>query len=429
MRAYATKGNRKLGKFPFRYLSHQNQWCSSYAGYIGTNVCAIVVGWGIGVRVKVAIIHDWLVCYAGAERVLEQMLKVYPTADLFSLVDFIPNGKRGFILDKPVITSFIQKMPFAKKWYRSYFPFMLLAVEQFDLSAYDLIISSSHAVAKGVITGPDQLHICICHSPVRYAWDLQHQYLRESGLDKGIRGLLAKWLLHKVRLWDLRTANGVDEFIAVSNFVGRRIHKVYRRNSITIYPPVNIDAFMAPKDSDKEDFYVTSSRLVPYKRVDLIVETFSRRFPDKRLVVIGDGPEFNKIRALAGPNVELLGYCEPLTLKEYLAKAKAFVFAAEEDFGIAPLEAQAAGTPVIAYGKGGALETIQGLESERPSGCFFYVQDIDTLDKAIRNFDEQSSRITSANCIENARRFSEARFREELECFVTSKYHTWTERV
>ncbi|MDV7209603.1 glycosyltransferase family 4 protein [Azotobacter beijerinckii] len=375
---------------------------------------------------KVAIVHDWLVCYAGAERVLEQMLKVYPDADLFSLVDFIPDGERGFILDKSVATSFVQKMPWARKKYRHYFPFMPLAVEQFDLSAYDLIISSSHAVAKGVITGPDQLHICICHSPVRYAWDLQHQYLRESGLDKGVKGWLAKWMLHKIRLWDLRTANGVDSFVSVSRFIGRRIHKVYRRDSVTIYPPVNVDAFMAA-EGNKEDFYITSSRLVPYKRVDLIVEAFSCKLSDKRLVVIGDGPELQRIRTLAGPNVEFLGYCEFPILKEYLARAKAFIFAAEEDFGIAPLEAQAAGTPVIAYGKGGALETIRGLESDSPSGCFFYSQDIDAIDMAVRNFEEQALRITSANCVENALRFSEARFREEFESFVTSEYRRWIE--
>jgi len=374
--------------------------------------------------VRVAIVHDWLVCYAGAERVLEQMLKVYPDADLFSLVDFIPDGERGFILDKSVVTSFVQRMPWAKKKYRSYFPFMPLAVEQFDLSAYDLIISSSHAVAKGVITGPDQLHICMCHSPVRYAWDLQHQYLRESGLDRGVKGWLAKWILHKIRLWDLRTANGVDSFISVSKFIGRRIRKVYRRDSVTIYPPVNVDAFMAAR-GDKEDFYITSSRLVPYKRVDLIVETFSRKLSDKRLVVIGDGPELPRIRALAGSNVEFLGYCEFPVLKEYLAKAKAFIFAAEEDFGIAPLEAQAAGTPVIAYGKGGALETIRGLESENPSGCFFYAQNVEALDMAVREFEVKSFRITPANCVKNALRFSESRFREEFETFVTNEYHSW----
>ncbi len=377
---------------------------------------------------KVAIVHDWLVCYAGAERVLEQILKIYPDADLFSLVDFIPAQKRDFILHKRVVTSFIQKLPLASKKYRNYFPLMPLAVEQFDLSAYDLVISSSHAVAKGVITGPDQLHICMCHSPVRYAWDLQHQYLRESGLDRGVKGWLARLMLHRVRLWDMRTANGVDHFIAVSNFIGRRIQKVYRRDSVTIYPPVNVEAFKAAVAGDKEDFYVTSSRLVPYKRVDLIVEAFSRKLPDRKLVVIGDGPELHKIRSLAGPNIKFLGYCEFSVLKEHLRKARAFVFAAEEDFGIAPLEAQAAGTPVIAYGRGGALETIRGLDSDNPSGCFFHAQNIEALEEAVRRFEDQLPRITSGNCVENALRFSETRFREEFECFVTNEYRKWVER-
>ncbi len=373
---------------------------------------------------KVAIVHDWLVTYAGAERVLEQMLKVYPDADLFSIVDFLPDNERGFILDKMVGTSFIQKLPFAKKKYRGYLPFMPLAVEQFDLSSYDLVISSSHAVAKGVITGPDQLHICMCYSPIRYAWDLQHQYLRESGLDKGIKGWLAKLMLHKIRLWDLRTANGVDHFIAISDFIGRRIHKVYRRGAATIYPPVYINDFKADA-GQKEDFYLTASRMVPYKKIDLIVETFTKRFPDKKLIVIGDGPDFEKIRAVAGPNVTLLGYQKFAVLKNHLTKARAFVFAAEEDFGIAPLEAQAAGTPVIAYGKGGALETIRGLGTEKPSGCFFDAQSVESLARAITLFEAESAQMTAANCVDNALRFGDERFRVEFQQYIDSKYNDW----
>ncbi|MGC9261871.1 MAG: glycosyltransferase family 4 protein, partial [Phycisphaerae bacterium] len=187
---------------------------------------------------RIAIVHDWLVVYAGAERVLEQILACYPDADLFSLVDFLPADQRAFIRNKRVITSFIQRLPKACKKYRGYLPLMPLAVEQFDLSTYDLVLSSSHAVAKGVITGPDQLHICLCYSPIRYAWDLQHQYLREAGLERGFRGWLAKLILHYIRLWDLRTANGVDGFIAISDYIARRIRKVYRRESTVIYPPV-----------------------------------------------------------------------------------------------------------------------------------------------------------------------------------------------
>ena len=377
---------------------------------------------------KIAIVHDWLVTYAGAERVLEQMLKVYPDADLCSMIDFLPEGERDFILNKSVKTSFIQKWPKAKTKYRSYLPLMPLAVEQFDLSSYDLVISSSHAVAKGVITGPDQLHICMCYSPIRYAWDLQHQYLRESGLDRGLKGWFAKWLLHKIRLWDLRTVNGVDQFIAISDFIGRRIHKVYRRDSITIYPPVYVDDFVV-NDTLKEDFYFTSSRMVPYKKIDLIVETFTKKLPDKKLVVIGDGPDFKKIQALAGDNVTLLGYQKFDVLKDHLAKAKAFIFAAEEDFGIAPLEAQASGTPVIAFGKGGALETILRLDSDKPTGLFFREQTVDALAQAVEDFELEGHKIRPEYCVENARRFSDKRFRQEFKDFVEQEYKEWKENL
>lgn len=339
---------------------------------------------------KIAIVHDWLTVYAGAERVLEQMLQVFPDADLFSTVDFLPREHRNFILNKPVTTSFVQKMPFVEKRYRHYLPLMTLAVEQFDLSRYDLVISSSHAVAKGVLTGPDQLHLCMCYSPIRYAWDLQHQYLKESGLTSGLKGGMAKWLLHKMRIWDYRTAQGVDEFIAISHFIARRIKKVYGRDSSIIYPPVDVSGFSLRED--KEDFYLTASRMVPYKKIDLIVKAFSQ-MPDKRLVVIGDGPEFQKIRSTAGNNVVLLGFQDYSSLKDHMQRARAFVFAAEEDFGIAPLEAQACGTPVIAFGKGGALETIRGLVTEKPSGVFFAEQEPESLRAAVAQFEKDRKSV------------------------------------
>ena len=228
---------------------------------------------------RVAIVHDWLTVYAGAERVLEQMLVCFPEADLFSLVDFLPVEQRRFIQNKPIAISFIQKLPKAKSKYRNYLPLMPLAIEQFDLSSYDVIISSSHAVAKGVLVGPDQLHISYVHSPIRYAWDLQHQYLRESNLDHGMKGWLARWLLHKVRLWDVRTANGVDRYIANSHFISRRIDKIYRRDAAVIYPPVDVEAFSFLEE--KSDFYLTASRMVPYKKMPMIVEAFSA-MPDKK---------------------------------------------------------------------------------------------------------------------------------------------------
>jgi glycosyltransferase involved in cell wall biosynthesis len=368
---------------------------------------------------KVAIIHEWFVTYAGSERVVEQLLQLYPEADLFSMVDFLPAKERAFIMDKPVQTSFIQKLPFARKKYRQYLPLMPLAVEQFDLSSYDLILSSSHAVAKGVLTGPDQLHISYVHTPMRYAWDLQHQYLKESGLDKGLKGWIAKKMLHDLRLWDLRTANGVDAFIANSEFIARRIWKVYRREATVIYPPVDIDAFEFCEQ--KEDFYMTASRMVPYKKIDLIVEAFSE-MPDKKLIVIGDGPDFKKIRAKAGNNIQFLGYQPSNVLKDYMQRAKAFVFAAEEDFGIMPVEAQACGTPVIAYGKGGALETIIGLTGEvSPTGVFFNEQNISSLIKAIKLFETEKEKFLSEICRQNSLRFSSERFRKEMVAFINEQ--------
>ena len=373
---------------------------------------------------KVAIVHDWLVTYAGAEKVLEQIIDIYPDADLFSLVDFLEPSERRFIKDKEVTTSLIQKLPMAKKRYRNYLPLMPRAIEQLDVSAYDVVISSSHAVAKGVITGPNQLHISYVHSPIRYAWDLQHQYLKESGLNKGIKGILAKNMLYHIRNWDYRTANGVDFFLSNSNFIGRRIWKVYRRDSKTIYPPVDVSAFTLR--SEKDDYFLTASRMVPYKKIDLIVEAFSQ-MPDKKLVVIGDGPDFEKIKAKAGSNVQLLGYQPFEVLKGYMQRAKAFVFAAEEDFGITPVEAQACGTPVIAFGKGGALETVISYKnSEKPTGLFFYEQKTKAVIQAVQEFEMNVNLFSPEACRENAVKFSPERFKEEFRQYLDqtlAKYH------
>jgi len=362
---------------------------------------------------RIAFVHEWLVTYAGSERVLEQMLKCFPEADLYCLIDFLPDADRFHVLHKPVKTTFIQRLPFARTRYRQYLSLMPLAIEQLDVSGYDIVISSNHAVAKGIITGPDQLHICMCYSPMRYAWDLQHQYLSESGLDSGTKGWIAKWMLHKLRLWDARSEKGVDHFIAISSFIGRRIRKVYGRKSTVIYPPVEVDAFAFREQ--KEDFYLAASRIVPYKKMDLIVEAFLA-MPDKQLVVIGDGPGLSRIRAKAGHNITLLGYQDFVVLRDYMQRAKAFVFAAEEDFGIAPVEAQACGTPVIVYDKAGATETIRGLECERPTGVFFDEQTVDAISDAVARFEKIA--ISPADCRENAMRFSPERFRKEFHEYV-----------
>ncbi|MBM6748734.1 glycosyltransferase family 4 protein [Megamonas rupellensis] len=372
---------------------------------------------------KVAIVHDWLVVYAGAERCLEQILNIYPEADLFALVDFLDEDKRNFIKHKKVTTSFIQHLPKAKTKYRSYLPLMPLAIEQLDLSKYDLIISSSHCVAKGIITGPDQVHISYVYSPIRYAWDLQHQYLKESGLNKGIKGFIAKIILHYMRLWDIRTSNNVDHFIAISKFIKKRIWKCYRREADVIYPPVDVEAF--EYCDQKEDFYLTASRMVPYKKMDLIVEAFTQ-MSDKKLIVIGTGPDFDKIQKIAQghDNIKLMGYQPFSVLKEHMQKAKAFVFAAEEDFGITPVEAQACGTPVIAYGKGGALETVRGLENQNnPTGVFFYKQDKESLIKAINYFENNLEKIQIEDCRKNALNFGIDKFKKDLEEYISNRFY------
>lgn len=371
---------------------------------------------------KIAIVCDWLVTYAGAERVLEQMLNVFPEADIFAVVDFIPEKDRDFIKNKSVITTFIQDLPRAKKKYRNYLPLMPIAIEQLDVSKYDLVISSSHCVAKGVLTGPNQIHISYVHSPIRYAWDLQHQYLHESGLDHGIKGKVAKLILHYMRIWDTRTSNGVDYFVANSRFIAKRIWKCYRRKAEVIYPPVDVRKF---EFCDKKDeFYLTASRMVPYKKMDLIVEAFSK-MPDKKLVVIGAGPDFDKIKSKAGSNVTMMGYQPFEILKDHMQKAKAFVFAAEEDFGITPVEAQACGTPIIAFGKGGLLETVRGYgEKDNPTGLFFEEQSVEAIVKAVQYFDHIGQFISYADCRKNAENFSIESFQMRFKEYVNKMVHT-----
>ncbi|MFM2476532.1 glycosyltransferase family 4 protein [Celerinatantimonas sp. MCCC 1A17872] len=373
------------------------------------------------------IVADWLVSYSGAERVIASIMESVKCNSLFSVIDFLKSEDRVYFGDVSIHTTFIQKLPNAKNKYPKYLPLMPLAIEQLDVSEADVVISSSHAVAKGVLTGPDQLHISYVHSPMRYAWDLQHQYLRESGLNKGFKGFLAKWILHKLRMWDYRTANGVDYFIANSQFIARRIKKIYGRDATVIYPPVSIKKFNCI--TNKDDFYLTASRLVPYKRVDLIVKAF-KKMPQRKLVVIGQGSDFNKIKHLAkgSKNIEILGYQSFDVLKSYMEKAKAFIFAAEEDFGITPVEAQACGTPVIAYGKGGVLETVRPLGELSPTGIFFENQNYSSLCDTIDLFEKNINVFTASSCRKNASRFSEARFKKEFSEFVEKKWIEFEKR-
>jgi glycosyltransferase involved in cell wall biosynthesis len=361
---------------------------------------------------RIAIVHEWLSTYAGSERVIEQLLLLYPQADLFAVVDFVPEAERGFLGGRRPQTTFIQRLPFARSHFRHYLPLMPLAVEQLELAAYDIVISSNHAVAKGVITSPSQLHLCYVHSPIRYAWDLQHQYLRESGIQGGPKGWLVRAGLHYLRQWDVRSANGVDGFIANSRFIANRVRKVWRRDAEVIHPPVDVARF--PLHAEKDAYYLTASRMVPYKKVPLIVEAFAR-MPQRRLVVIGDGTEFEKARALAAPNITLLGHQPHAALVEHMQRARAFVFAAEEDFGITPVEAQACGTPVIAYGRGGSLETVRGSgDPTQRTGLFFAEQTVEAITEAVERFEADPLGFSPQACRQHAEGFAPEVFRAAI---------------
>lgn len=367
-------------------------------------------------HLKVAIVHDWLPVIGGGERVLEQIVKIFPNADVFSLFNFLSDEQLKSLGIRHVHTSYLNRLPFVRRYYRSLLPLLPQAIEDFDLSEYDLVVTSSAAFSKGVITSADQLHIAYVHSPARYAWDMMHHYLKQSGMDKGIKGYLAKFILSRFRVWDYRTPNGVDYFIANSNFISRRINKVYRRDSEVIYPPVDLQGFRF--QAEKKNYFLTASRLVPYKRIDLIVEAFTQ-LPDCELVVIGDGPEMTKIKALAQghPNIKLLGYLGNDEMKTYMREARAFVFAAEEDFGIVPVEAQASGTPVIAFAAGGALETVIDY-NEHPdlgTGLFFKEQTAESIKEAVVRFIHLPVTINPENCRKNAENFSPAIFKTKLE--------------
>ncbi|WP_224485304.1 glycosyltransferase [Robertkochia aurantiaca] len=377
---------------------------------------------------KKALVHDWFTVYGGAERCVESFINLWEDFDVFSLVDDLNESDRKTILKgKKVQTSFIQNLPFGKKRYRNYLPLFPLAIEQLDLRDYELIISSSSSVAKGVLTNHNQLHIVYMYSPVRYAWDLHFQYLKESGLESGFKGFLAKYFLHKLRVWDLITANRPDYYIAISNYIAKRIKKTYNKEAFVIYPPVDTSNFNISEVT--KNYYITCSRMVPYKKIDLIVRALSGT--DRQLIVIGDGPEYDKIKRIASENVQLLGFVEKDQMLKLLKESRAFIFAAEEDFGIAPVEAQACGVPVIAYGAGGALETINGfypqqnIEVERYSGVFFKEQTEESLIESLNCFEQVESRFDKNVIRDNALRFRTERFESEFKELIDKLYRNW----
>lgn len=360
---------------------------------------------------KVALVQDWLTTMGGAEKVFKEIIKLYPNADVYTLVyndDIIE--KLGIKKEK-VTASYIQKLPFARTKHRNYLPLFKKAIESFDLTEYDLIISSSYSVAKGVLSHGNQTHICYCHSPVRYAWDLYHQYMKISNLKRGPKTWMVKRELHKLRIWDVISANRVDYFISNSDFIKTRINKIYRREAETIYPPVDLDKFTLK--TEKEDFYITCSRLVPYKKVDLIVKAF-QNMPDKKLKVIGTGPELKRIKRMAGPNVEMMGFQSDEILRDEISKARGFIFAAKEDFGIVPVEAQACGTPVIAFAEGGSLETV----INHKTGVYFYEQTASSIEKAIAEFEYIENEFNPLAIREHAEKFDTPTFHKNFKKFI-----------
>lgn len=369
---------------------------------------------------KIAIVHDWLVTYSGSERAVEQILRVLPESDFFCMFDIMPADVRSFLKNRKATTSFLQRLPFKTRLYRRFLPLMPIAVEQFDLSGYDVIISNCHATSKGVITSPEQLHLSYIHTPMRYAWDMQNEYLEASQPGR-LTGVAMRVMLHYIRLWDMSAASRPDVILANSSFIAKRIKKIYRRESQVLYPPVDTDIFSF--QDQKSDYYLTASRLVPYKRVDLVMEAF-HNMPDKKLVVIGDGPDREKIRKLTTPNIQWLEHQSMEVLRKYMQNARAFIFAGKEDFGIIPLEAQACGTPVIAFRQGGVAETVRGQEHPSPSGIFFLEQTSNAIQEAVNDFESTRVKIQPEACRENAERFSNQRFQQE---FLSHLNRTWSD--
>jgi glycosyltransferase involved in cell wall biosynthesis len=373
---------------------------------------------------RIAIVHYWFVAQRGGERVVEAMAQMFPQADLFSLV-VDPKGIPDSLRDRSIQTSFLQKIPGSNRWHRHLLPLYPLALEQFDLSAYDLVLSSESGPAKGVLTSATTCHVCYCHSPMRYLWDFYHRYKNGAGL-----GFLSKPLFslatHYLRLWDSASADRVDYFVANSQNVASRIRKHYRRDSTVIYPPVNVSAgYLAEK---LEDYYLVVGQLVDYKRIDLAIAACNRL--GRPLHVVGSGEQFRNLRKLAGPLIRLCGSLSDEDLYEQYAHCRALLFPGEEDFGIVPVEALSFGRPVIAYGRGGVRESVNGFfadapsEAERSTGVFFREQSVDSLVEAILCFEKAEQSFHPFYIKKQSERFAPEHFQQSFGSFLTQK---WTE--
>jgi glycosyltransferase involved in cell wall biosynthesis len=372
---------------------------------------------------KVAVVHDWFNCIAGSEKVVKEIMHCFPDADVFSLVDHLSDEERESLgINSEIKTSFINRLPFQRK-FRNYLPLMPMAIEQFDLRGYDVVVSSSHAFAKGALTSSEQIHLTYVHTPIRYAWDMYHEYLEQQGLRRGIKSSIIRSALHYIRMWDRSTADRPDVYMANSAYVAKRIKKTYNRDAQVLYPPCDVHKMQV--QHKKDDFFLAAGRLVPYKRFDLVVEAM-QKLPDQKLVVIGDGPEMDKIRSKAGPNVELMGYQPDEVMHDYMQRARGFVFAAVEDFGIMPVEAQACGTPVIGINRGGVAETV----IDKKTGILFEKQTVDCVAEAMQTMADLPDDFFDADEIrKHAETFSRDVFRERLTQIVQSTCETWNDGI
>lgn len=362
---------------------------------------------------KKALIHDWYYTRAGGEKVVHSITNIWNDFDHFALIDFLNEEDRNFILKgKKAKTTFIQNLPTVKNDHRKFLQLFPKAIKSIDLEGYDLVISSSSSIAKWVKTDKNQLHICYCHSPMRYAWDLQKQYIEALSSKNPLFKTYVKWVLKKMQKHDLESNKNVDFFVANSEYIADRIKRIYNRNSVVIYPPVEIEKFEL--HHQKQDYYLAASRLVSYKKIDVIVEAFNQ-MPEKKLLIIGKGPEGYKLQKMANNNIQFLGHVTDKELKNKMQNAKAFIFASEEDFGIITVEAQSCGTPVIAFNKGGSAEIV----IDNQTGLFFEDQTPASIIKKVQQLEKM---YFDSNLIrKNAERFSKARFEKELKQFVEEK--------
>ncbi|WP_417592606.1 glycosyltransferase [Owenweeksia hongkongensis] len=363
----------------------------------------------------IAIVHEWLSTKAGSEKVTESFINLLQNVEVYSTVDFMSKRDRKAMMgDRVPKTTFIQKLPFARRHFRYYLPIFPFAIRSHKLADHSLILSSSHAFAHGVKSRPGQVHISYSHTPMRYIWDMQELYLESNNINKGPLALASRLLTYLLRKWDARVSRNVDYYISNSGFTAQRIKDFYGRDAHVIYPPVEVEKYEV--EDEKEDFYVTASRLVCYKKVEMVVEAFNK-MPDKKLVVIGDGKRKELIEKIAGPNIKILSHLKFDEFHWYMRKAKAFVFAGKEDFGITLVEAQACGTPVIAFGEGGAAEIVKDGET----GLLFKEQTPESLIDAVSEFEiTHNGEFSSTAIRKNSERFSLDRFNKEVLAFINS---------